>query len=75
MTNLTLTNPDFELLIAIRTVLTQTRTKLQYAVNHTMVQTYWNVGRLMNSVFFAVRTLNPKNGTELISHCKKDSLN
>lgn len=47
MTNLTLTNPDFELLIAIRTVLTQTRTKLQYAVNHTMVQTYWNVGRLI----------------------------
>lgn len=36
-----------ELLTAIRTILNQARTQLQQTVNHTMVQTYWNVGRLI----------------------------
>ncbi|MDP3561372.1 MAG: PDDEXK nuclease domain-containing protein [Legionellaceae bacterium] len=45
MTDLTNTNP--ELLKAIREILSQARTQLQYTVNHTMVQTYWNVGRLI----------------------------
>jgi predicted nuclease of restriction endonuclease-like (RecB) superfamily len=36
-----------ELLTAIRTILSQSRTQLQQTVNHTMVQTYWEVGRLI----------------------------
>jgi hypothetical protein len=36
-----------ELLSAIRTLLTQSRTQLQQTVNHTMVKTYWEVGRLI----------------------------
>ncbi|WP_232220481.1 DUF1016 N-terminal domain-containing protein [Legionella tunisiensis] len=36
-----------ELLTAIRSILNQARTQLQQTVNHTMVQTYWNVGRLI----------------------------
>ncbi|KTD57882.1 PDDEXK nuclease domain-containing protein [Legionella shakespearei] len=36
-----------ELLIEIRSILNQARTQLQQTVNHTMVQTYWNVGRLI----------------------------
>lgn len=36
-----------ELLTAIRTVLNQARTQLQNTVNHTMVQTYWQVGYLI----------------------------
>ena len=36
-----------ELLTAIRALLNQARTQLQQTVNHTMVQTYWHVGRLI----------------------------
>lgn len=36
-----------ELLTEIRSILNQARTQLQQTVNHTMVQTYWNVGRLI----------------------------
>lgn len=36
-----------ELLTAIRTVLNQARTQLQQTVNHVMVKTYWEVGRLI----------------------------
>lgn len=36
-----------ELLTAIRSILNQARTQLQQTVNYTMVQTYWNVGRLI----------------------------
>lgn len=36
-----------ELLTAIRSILNQARTQLQQTVNHTMVQAYWNVGRLI----------------------------
>lgn len=36
-----------ELLAAIRNLLTQTRKQLQQTVNHTMVKTYWEVGRLI----------------------------
>ncbi|HAU1543639.1 TPA: DUF1016 domain-containing protein [Legionella pneumophila] len=36
-----------ELLTEIRAVLIQARTQLQQTVNHTMVHTYWNVGRLI----------------------------
>lgn len=36
-----------ELLTAIRNLLTQTRKQLQQTVNHTMVKTYWEVGRLI----------------------------
>ncbi len=36
-----------ELLTAIRVVLNQTRTQLQQTINHTMVKTYWEVGRLI----------------------------
>lgn len=38
---------DLKLLSAIRVVLSQSQSQLQYTVNHTMVQTYWNVGRLI----------------------------
>jgi hypothetical protein len=40
-----LSNP--ELLTAIRTLLSQAKTRLQATINHTMVQTYWEVGRLI----------------------------
>lgn len=36
-----------ELLTEIRALLIQARTQLQQTVNHTMVHTYWNVGRLI----------------------------
>jgi predicted nuclease of restriction endonuclease-like (RecB) superfamily len=36
-----------ELLSAIRTLLDQARTQLQQTVNHTMVKTYWEVGKLI----------------------------
>tara|TARA_R110002126_G_scaffold273866_1_gene418515 strand:- start:38519 stop:39541 length:1023 start_codon:yes stop_codon:yes gene_type:complete len=36
-----------ELLSAIRTLLDQARTQLQQTINHTMVHTYWHVGRLI----------------------------
>lgn len=36
-----------ELLTAIRNLLTQSRTQLQQTVNHTMVKTYWEIGRLI----------------------------
>lgn len=36
-----------ELFTAIRAILDQARTQLQQTVNHTMVQAYWNVGRLI----------------------------
>ncbi len=36
-----------ELLTAIRTILNQARIQLQNTVNNTMVQVYWNVGRLI----------------------------
>ncbi|KTD36023.1 hypothetical protein Lnau_1007 [Legionella nautarum] len=36
-----------ELLTAIRSILNQARDHLQKTVNHTMVQAYWNVGRLI----------------------------
>lgn len=36
-----------ELLTAIRTLLNQARTQLQQTVNHAMVKTYWEVGRLI----------------------------
>ena len=36
-----------QLLNAIRDVLHKSRTHLQQAVNHTMVETYWQVGRLI----------------------------
>lgn len=36
-----------ELLTAIRALLNQTRIQLQQTVNQTMVQAYWNVGRLI----------------------------
>ena len=36
-----------ELLTAIRTLLKQARTQLQQTVNHAMVKTYWEVGRLI----------------------------
>lgn len=36
-----------ELLTAIRSILHQARAQLQQIVNHTMVQAYWNVGRLI----------------------------
>jgi predicted nuclease of restriction endonuclease-like (RecB) superfamily len=36
-----------ELLTAIRSILNQARTQLQQTVNHTMVETYWQVGRLI----------------------------
>jgi predicted nuclease of restriction endonuclease-like (RecB) superfamily len=36
-----------ELLAAIRTLLSQTRIQLQQTVNHAMVKTYWEVGRLI----------------------------
>ncbi|TAL65059.1 MAG: DUF1016 domain-containing protein [Legionella sp.] len=36
-----------ELLTAIRALLNQTRIQLQQSVNQTMVQAYWNVGRLI----------------------------
>jgi hypothetical protein len=36
-----------ELLTAIRSILSQARTQLQKTVNHTMVHTYWHVGRLI----------------------------
>lgn len=36
-----------ELLTAIRNLLTQSRTQLQQTVNHAMVKTYWEVGRLI----------------------------
>ena len=45
MTDLISTNP--ELLEAIRNILGQARTQLQHTINHTMVQTYWHVGRLI----------------------------
>ncbi|MGQ3888610.1 PDDEXK nuclease domain-containing protein [Legionella sp. CNM-1927-20] len=42
-----LTNQHSELLAAIRTTLNEARSQLQTTVNHTMVQAYWNVGRLI----------------------------
>jgi predicted nuclease of restriction endonuclease-like (RecB) superfamily len=36
-----------ELLSAIRALLNESRTQLQQAVNHAMVKTYWQVGRLI----------------------------
>ncbi len=36
-----------ELLSAVRTLLTQNRTRLQQTVNHTMIKTYWEVGKLI----------------------------
>lgn len=36
-----------ELLLAIRNLLNQTRAQLQQTVNHTMVKTYWEIGRLI----------------------------
>lgn len=36
-----------ELLTAIRSTLNQARTQLQQTINHTMVEAYWNVGRLI----------------------------
>lgn len=36
-----------ELFTAIRTIMNQARTQLQQTVNHTMVQAYWNIGRLI----------------------------
>jgi predicted nuclease of restriction endonuclease-like (RecB) superfamily len=36
-----------ELLTAIRSILNQTRSQLQQTVNHAMVDTYWQVGRLI----------------------------
>ncbi|MFT3741459.1 MAG: PDDEXK nuclease domain-containing protein [Gammaproteobacteria bacterium] len=36
-----------ELLSAIRALLNQTRSQLQQAINHTIVKTYWEVGRLI----------------------------
>ncbi|MHA3320709.1 PDDEXK nuclease domain-containing protein [Legionella pneumophila] len=36
-----------ELISSIRGILTQARTHLQQTVNHTMVKTYWEVGRLI----------------------------
>ena len=36
-----------ELLTAIRTILNDARIQLQQTVNHTMVKTYWEVGRLI----------------------------
>ena len=36
-----------ELITAIRSVLNQARTQLQQTVNHAMVKTYWEVGRLI----------------------------
>ncbi|MCW8469370.1 PDDEXK nuclease domain-containing protein [Fluoribacter gormanii] len=36
-----------ELLTAIRNLLTQSRMQLQQTVNHTMVKTYWEIGRLI----------------------------
>ena len=38
---------DTTLLADIRTILTQARVHLQQTINHTMVQTYWQVGRLI----------------------------
>ena len=38
---------SMQLLHNIRDVLTHARQHLQYAVNQTMVQTYWQVGRLI----------------------------
>ncbi|HFE6145806.1 TPA: DUF1016 N-terminal domain-containing protein [Legionella pneumophila] len=45
MINLTDSNP--ELLNAIRLVLSESRTQLQYTVNKTMVHANWHVGRLI----------------------------
>lgn len=39
--------PSHELLSQLRTLLTNSRTQLQYSVNATMVQTYWQVGQLI----------------------------
>lgn len=36
-----------ELLTAIRELLNEARTQLQQTVNHVMVKTYWEVGRLI----------------------------
>ena len=36
-----------ELLTAIRSILNQARTQLQQTINQTMVETYWEVGRLI----------------------------
>ena len=36
-----------ELLSAIRTLLTEARSQLQQTVNHAMVKTYWEIGRLI----------------------------
>src|SRR3990167_9752352 len=36
-----------ELISSIRSILNQARTHLQQTVNHTMVKTYWEVGRLI----------------------------
>ena len=36
-----------ELLSAIRTLLTEARSQLQQTVNHVMVKTYWEIGRLI----------------------------
>ena len=43
-----------ELLIAIRSILNQERTQLQQTVNHTMVQAYWNVGRLVDTPVYSI---------------------
>ena len=38
---------ELELVKSVRTVLTHSRQSLQQTVNTTMVQTYWQVGRLI----------------------------
>ncbi|AMO54324.1 hypothetical protein GZ77_22385 [Endozoicomonas montiporae] len=52
-----------ELLQAIRDVLNQSRAQLQKTINHTMVQAYWNVGRLIVE--------EEQNGAERASYGKK----
>lgn len=47
MKALTNLHPDPGLLGAIRDLLNQAQIHLQRTVNHTMVQTYWHIGRLI----------------------------
>lgn len=42
-----LENLDPKLLNDIRTVLNQARGNLRYTINHTMIKTYWEIGRLI----------------------------
>lgn len=61
---------DNKLLNSIRDLLTTTRKKLQQTVNNAMVQTYWNIGRLIveHELDGKSRATYGKNQLEHLSH-------